>query len=40
MNLTLLLHKVIKASKHILGVPQFRDYAVADGIAAILARTS
>ena len=40
MNLALLLHKVIKASKHIFGVPQFHYYAVADGIAGILARTS
>jgi hypothetical protein len=40
INLTLLLHKVIKASKRIFGVPQFHYYAIADGIAAILRRCS
>lgn len=40
INLTLLLHKVIKASKRIFGVPAFHYYAIADGIAAILSRTS
>ena len=40
INLTLLLHKVIKASKRIFGVPAFHYYAIADGIAAILERTS
>ena len=40
INLTLLLHKVIKAAKRIFGAPDFHYYAIADGIAAILERTS
>ncbi len=38
--LTLLLCKVIKASKRIFGAPAFHYYAIAAGITAILARTS
>ncbi len=40
INLTSLLHKVIRASKRIFGAPDFHYYAIADGIAAILERTS
>jgi len=39
-NLRALAHNVIKASKRIFGVPVFHYYAIADGIAAILRRSS
>ena len=40
LNLRALTHKVIRASKRIFGAPDFHYYAIADGIAAILERTS
>ena len=40
LNLRALTHRVIKAAKRIFGAPAFHYYAIADGIAAILSRTS
>ncbi len=40
VNLTLLLHKAIRAAKRIFGAPDFHYYATADGVSAILSRAS
>jgi hypothetical protein len=40
LNLRALTHGVIRAAKRIFGVPAFHYYAIANGIAAILSRTS
>ena len=39
-NLTLLLHKAIRAAKHIFGAPDFHYCATADGVSAILSCAS
>jgi hypothetical protein len=39
-NLRALTHNVMRAAKRIFGIPAFHYYAVADGIAAILSRSS
>ena len=40
LRLQVLTRRVLKAAKHFFGVPEFHYYALADGIAAILSRSS